>query len=136
MKVVAAVQIKSSAIMMRKKKEKSRATTQTPVDHFFKRVDRVEFSKEPEPVSSASGMSEIVAYPPSPVVDHPSALPFPTFSPSPFSLLACSLDASLSVPATVPYYCTFQGTERLLLDHERRQDSWPPEEKNSIWGQR
>ena len=26
--------------------------------------------------------------------------------------------------------------ERLLLNHERRQDSWPPEEKNSIRGQR
>ena len=28
------------------------------------------------------------------------------------------------------------GTERLLLNHERCQDSWPPEEKNSIQGQR
>ena len=26
--------------------------------------------------------------------------------------------------------------ERLLLSHKRRQDSWPPEEKNSIQGQR
>ena len=26
-------------------------------------------------------------------------------------------------------------TERLLLSHERRWDSWPLEEKNSIWGQ-
>ena len=26
--------------------------------------------------------------------------------------------------------------ERLLLKHERLLDSWPPEEKNSIWGQR
>ena len=26
--------------------------------------------------------------------------------------------------------------ERLLLNHERLQDSWPSEEKNSIWGQR
>ena len=26
--------------------------------------------------------------------------------------------------------------ERLLLNLERRQDSWPPEEKNSIQGQR
>ena len=26
--------------------------------------------------------------------------------------------------------------ERLLLNHERHQDSWPPEEKNSIQGQR
>ena len=27
------------------------------------------------------------------------------------------------------------GGERLLLSHERRWDSWPPEERNSIWGQ-
>ena len=26
--------------------------------------------------------------------------------------------------------------ERLLLNHERHRDSWPPEEKNSIRGQR
>ena len=26
--------------------------------------------------------------------------------------------------------------ERLLLNHERHWDSWPPEEKNSIGGQR
>jgi len=25
--------------------------------------------------------------------------------------------------------------ERLLLSHERRKDSWPPEERNSIQGQ-
>ena len=34
-----------------------------------------------------------------------------------------------------------QGTlrsrlERLLLNHKRCRDSWPPEEKNSVWGQR
>ena len=28
------------------------------------------------------------------------------------------------------------GIERLLLNHKRRQNSWPPEEKNSIQGQR
>ena len=27
-------------------------------------------------------------------------------------------------------------SERLLLNHKRHQDSWPPEEKNSIQGQR
>ena len=62
--------------------EKKRATTQTSLDHFFKRVDRIEFSKEPEPVPSTSGMSEIAACPPSPVADDPSALPSPTSSPS------------------------------------------------------
>ena len=31
---------------------------------------------------------------------------------------------------------TSHQDERLLLNHERRQDSWPPEEKDSIQGQR
>ena len=38
--------------MMRKK----RATTQTSLDCFFKRVDRIVSSKEPEPVPSTSGI--------------------------------------------------------------------------------
>ena len=62
--------------------EKKRATNQTSLGHFFKRVDRVESSKEPEPVPSKSGMSEIAACPPSPIADDPSALPSPTSSPS------------------------------------------------------
>ena len=49
---------------------------------FFKRVDRIESSKEPKPVPSTSGMSEIAACPPSPIADDPSALPSPTSSPS------------------------------------------------------
>ena len=40
--------------------EKKSTTTQTSLDHFFNRVDRIESNKEPEPVSSTSGMSEIV----------------------------------------------------------------------------
>ena len=47
---------------------------------FLKRVDRTESSREPEPVPSASGMSEIAACPPSPIADDPSALPSPTSS--------------------------------------------------------
>ena len=39
-------------------------------------------SKEPEPVPSASGMTDIAACPPSPMADNPSALPSPTTSPS------------------------------------------------------
>ena len=62
--------------------EKKRATTQTSLDQFFKRVDRIESSKEPEPVSSTSGVSETAACPPSPIADNPSALPSPTSSPS------------------------------------------------------
>ena len=27
------------------------------------------------------------------------------------------------------------GDERLLLSRERRWESWPPEERNSIWSQ-
>ena len=41
--------------------EKKRATTQTSLDRFFKRVDRIEYSKEPEPVPSLLGVSEIAA---------------------------------------------------------------------------
>ena len=62
--------------------EKKRATTQTSLDHFFKKVDRIESSKEPEPVPSTLGMSEIAAFPPSPTADDPSALPSSTSSPS------------------------------------------------------
>ena len=62
--------------------EKKRATTQTSLDRFFKRVDRTESSKEPEPVPSMSGVSDIAARPPSPIVDDPSPLPSPTSSPS------------------------------------------------------
>ena len=62
--------------------EKKRATTQTSLDCFFKRVDRIESSKEPEPVPSTSGMSDIAACPLSPIADDPSALPSPTSSPS------------------------------------------------------
>ena len=63
-------------------KKKKKATTQTWLDHFFKRVDRIESSKEPEPVPSTSGMSEIAACPPSPIANDPSALPSPNSSPS------------------------------------------------------
>ena len=49
---------------------------------FFKKVNRTESRKEPEPGPSRSGMSETAACPPSPVADNPSALPFPTSSPS------------------------------------------------------
>ena len=59
-----------------------RAITRTSLDRFFKRVDRIESSKEPEPVPSTSGVSETGAYPPSPIADDPSALPSPTSSPS------------------------------------------------------
>ena len=62
-------------------KEK-RATAQTSLDHFFKRVDR---RKEPDLAPSLSDASEIAACPPSPVADDPSALPSPTPLPPPVS---------------------------------------------------
>ena len=62
--------------------EKKKATTQTSLDCFFRRVDGLECSKEPEHVPSTSGVSEIEACPPSPIADNPSALPSPTSSPS------------------------------------------------------
>ena len=49
---------------------------------FFKRVDRIESSKESEPVPSTSGVSEIAACPSSPIADDPSSLPSPTSAPS------------------------------------------------------
>ena len=62
--------------------EKKRAATQTSLDCFFKRVDRTESSKYPEPAPSTSVVSEITACPPSHIADNPSALPSPTSSPS------------------------------------------------------
>ena len=47
---------------------------------FLKRIDRTEFSQEPEPVPSAAGVSEIAACPLSPVANDSSALPSPTSS--------------------------------------------------------
>ena len=42
--------------MTRKKK---RATMQTSLDHFYKRIDRIESSKETELLPSMSGVNEI-----------------------------------------------------------------------------
>ena len=69
--------------------EKNRASTQTLLEHFFKRVDRIEYSKEPEPVTSVSGMSEIEACLPTPTSYDSSALPSLTSLPSPVSNSSC-----------------------------------------------
>ena len=61
--------------------EKKKSCYPDTTGSFFKRVDRTESSKEPEPVPSTSGVSEIAACPPSSTADHPSALPSPTSSP-------------------------------------------------------
>ena len=81
MKVAAAVQ-KANQCYHVTHDEKRRVTTQIPLDRFFKKVDRIESSKEPEPVPCMSSVNEIAACPPSPIVDDPSALLSPTFSPS------------------------------------------------------
>ena len=62
--------------------DEKRATTQKTLDHFFKRINRIESSKEPEPEPSTSGVSEITPCPPSLVAHDPSAPPSPTSSPS------------------------------------------------------
>ena len=67
--------------------EKKRATTQTSLDCSFKKVDRIESSKEPEPVPSTAGMESQLAL--SPVADAPPALPSPTSPPSPVSNSSC-----------------------------------------------
>ena len=46
----------------------------------------------------------------------------------PLCLQFCSLSLCL-------HCCPADRFERLLLSHERCWDSWPPEERNSIWGQ-
>ena len=92
---------------------RERAATQsiTGLFFFFKRVDRTESSKKPEPVPSTSGMSEIAACSPSPIADDPSVPPSLTSSPQSVTLPACSLDASPWMPAAVLYfsrYCTLR----------------------------
>ena len=77
-----AIQYYSAIYDEKKIKINFKATTQTSLDHFFKRVDRTESSKESEPVPSTSDMSEIAACPPSPFANDPSALPSSTSFPS------------------------------------------------------
>ncbi|KAJ8790809.1 hypothetical protein J1605_021237 [Eschrichtius robustus] len=96
--------------------EKKRATTQTSLDRFFKRVDRIEASKEPEPVPSTSGMSDIAACPPSPIADNPSALPSPTSSNQQLFLPVSSMPA----PVCQLSYCT------IVLYKEQQQTAAPP----------
>ena len=85
--------------------------TQTSLDHFIKKVDRIESSREPEPVPSTSGRSEVTACPPSPAgtILQLHHLPAPLPPPS-VTHLDCSLDASPWMPAVTWYYCIFQGT--------------------------
>ena len=98
-----------SATMSSMMREK--ATIQMSLDQFFKRGKRIESSNEPEPVPSASGVSETAAYPyllwlMTLQLHHlPAPLPLPVSN-----FLASSLDASPCVPDVVLHYCAFQGT--------------------------
>ena len=69
--------------------EKKRATTLTSLDCFFKRVDRLKSSKEPEPVPSMSSMSEIAACPPFPIAEILQLYHLPPPLPPPVSNSAC-----------------------------------------------
>ena len=53
------------------KKKGGGATTQTSLDHFLKRIDRIESRKEPEPLPSTSGLSETAACLQPPIADDP-----------------------------------------------------------------
>ena len=72
---------------------------------FFKRVDRIESSKKPEPVPSTSGVSELAACPLSPIAGDPSALPSPTSSPRSSQQLFLPVH-SMPAPVCQLLYCT------------------------------
>jgi len=61
---------------------RKRTAIQASLDQFSKKVDGIESSEEPKPVTSVSGVSEIAACPPFPVAGDSPALPSPTSSPS------------------------------------------------------
>ena len=58
---------------------------------LFKRVDKIESSKEAEHMPSTSGVNEITVHPPSPIADDLSAVPSPTSSPFSISNSSCLL---------------------------------------------
>ena len=74
----------------------------------FKRAGRIESSKEPEPVPSTSGLSEIAVCPPSPIADNPLASPSPPPLPPPVSNYSCLfIQCHLCVPAVVLYFSRY-----------------------------
>ena len=81
-----------------------RPTIQISLGHFFKKVDRIESSKEPDRTCVIkSGMSGIAAYPPSPVSYSPSALPSPTAL---FQLVTRLPVHLMPAPVCWLFYCT------------------------------
>ena len=87
-------------------------------DVWKQEIVRIESSKEPELEPSNSGVSDITAYPPSPIADDPSALPSPNPTPS-FSWYS-SWQFTWSQPSyasyrTVLLYFPRYDTERLKM---------------------
>ena len=81
MKVAAATQNAIQCYMSSKmRKKKKKPATEKSLDHFPKRADGTEFSKEPDSVPSMSDVSEFAVCPPSHIADDPSALPSSTSS--------------------------------------------------------
>ena len=62
--------------------EKKKAATQTSLNHYFKRVGRIESNRKPELVPSMSGLSKIAACLLTPIADSPWALASPASFPS------------------------------------------------------
>ena len=85
--------------------EKKRATTQTLLDCSFKKVDRIESSKEPEPVPLAAGMESQLAL---------CLLLLMTLQfyhlPTPIPLQSVTLLVHSMPAPVVLYYCAFQDT--------------------------
>ena len=68
--------------VMTGKKKKKKAATQTSLNHYFKRVGRIESNRKPEHVPSMSGLSKIAACLLTPIADSPWALASPASFPS------------------------------------------------------
>ena len=73
------------------------------LDCFFKTVDSIESSKEPEPVHSMSGMSEAAACSPSPSADRLQLYHPPPHLPPPGSNCSCLFT---QCPPLYASYCT------------------------------
>ena len=96
--------------------EKKRGTIQTSLDHFFKKVDRIESSKKPEPMPSTSGVSEFAACPHLLLLMILQLYHLPPPFPPPVSNSSCLFTrCQPCMPAVVLYYFTFQGTVRLKM---------------------
>ena len=95
-----------------------RATIQTSLGRFFKRVHRIESSQKPGPVPQSSGMSETAVCSVSCRWRPFSSTLSPSSPSSCQQLFASSLDASPCTPAVVPYfsiYCTITLKMTFLL---------------------